>query len=250
METSVTISHTGTALLLFESRPPRNPPKNPAYMPIRVRNAASIAKKLATVMIRTSRFATCESSWARTPSISFGSSRRQRPVVTATTACFGLRPVAKAFGTSVSTTATRGFGRSDMAHSRSTMSCSSGASCRSTIFAPEAATTSTTSASAGGGTTTSGGSGASGKALFTSNGCVSCHTYKPAGSKATIGPDLDKLTQYAKQAKQPLEPFVRTSITDPNAYVQPGFPRGVMPTFATLTKSQVHALVTFLTKGS
>ena len=114
----------------------------------------------------------------------------------------------------------------------------------------QATTTSTTSASAGGGTTTSGGSGASGKALFTSNGCVSCHTYKPAGSKATIGPDLDKLTQYAKQAKQPLEPFVRTSITDPNAYVQPGFPRGVMPTFATLTKSQVDALVTFLTKGS
>ena len=114
----------------------------------------------------------------------------------------------------------------------------------------QATTTTTTSAPAGGGTTTSGGSGASGKALFTSNGCVSCHTYKPAGSKATIGPDLDKLTQYAKQAKQPLEPFVRTSITDPNAYVQPGFPRGVMPTFATLTKSQVHALVTFLTKGS
>ncbi len=33
-------------------------------------------------MISTSRFATCESSWASTPSISFGSSRSQRPVVT------------------------------------------------------------------------------------------------------------------------------------------------------------------------
>src|SRR5918911_1655 len=111
-------------------------------------------------------------------------------------------------------------------------------------------------ASGGGATTTTGGGsqagggGANGKALFASNGCVSCHTYKPAGSNASIGPDLDKLSQYAKQAKQPLQQFVRTSIVDPNAYVQPGFPRGVMPTFASLTKSQVDALVTFLTKGS
>jgi cytochrome c551/c552 len=113
--------------------------------------------------------------------------------------------------------------------------------------------TTTTAPSTGGGTTTTtggGGGGASGKGLFASNGCVSCHTYKPAGSKATIGPDLDKLSQYARQAKQPLPQFVRTSIVDPNAYVQPGFPRGVMPTFATLTKSQVDALVTFLTQGS
>src|SRR5881398_2540203 len=111
--------------------------------------------------------------------------------------------------------------------------------------------TTSTSASGGGGTTTSGGGGgANGKALFASNGCVSCHTYAPAGSNAKIGPDLDKLSQYATQAKQPLPQFVRTSIVDPNAYVQPGFPRGVMPTFASLSKSQVDALVTFLTKGS
>jgi hypothetical protein len=32
--------------------------------------------------------------------------------------------------------------------------------------------------------------------------------------------------------------------------VQPGFPRGVMPSFATLPKNQVDALVSFLTKGS
>ena len=50
--------------------------------------------------------------------------------MTATAACFGLRPVAKAFGTSESMIATRGFGRSAIAHSRSTMSCSSGASSR------------------------------------------------------------------------------------------------------------------------
>ena len=117
----------------------------------------------------------------------------------------------------------------------------------------QTSTQTTTAAPAGGGgtsTTGGGGGGANGKALFASSGCVSCHTYKPAGSNAKIGPDLDKLSQYAKQAKQPLEQFARTSIVDPNAYVQPGFPRGVMPSFATLPKNQVDALVSFLTKGS
>ncbi len=90
-------------------------------------------------MISTSRFATCESSCASTASTSFGSSRRQRPFVTATAACFGLRPVAKAFGTSVGMTATRGFGRSASAQSRSTIACRSGASSGVTIFAPDAA---------------------------------------------------------------------------------------------------------------
>ena len=114
------------------------------------------------------------------------------------------------------------------------------------------ATTSTTQSSDGG-TTTTGGGGAgapSGKALFASNGCVSCHTYKPAGSKATVGPDLDKLATYAKTAKKPLAAFVRESIVNPNAYVQPGFPPNVMPSFKSLSKSQVDALVSFLTKGS
>ena len=123
------------------------------------------------------------------------------------------------------------------------------------------ATTSTTSSGGGGGgggggtqTTTSGGGGgggaANGKALFASNGCVSCHTYKPAGSKASVGPDLDKLATYAKQAKKPLAAFTEESIVNPNAYVQPGFPANFMPSFASLSKSQVDALVTFLTKGS
>ena len=102
-------------------------------------NAASIAKKLATVITSTSRFAMCESSCASTPSTSWGSSRRQRPVVTATAACFGLRPVANAFGTDVSITAIRGFGRLAIAQSRSTIACSSGASSAETIFAPDAA---------------------------------------------------------------------------------------------------------------
>ena len=104
----------------------------------------------------------------------------------------------------------------------------------------------TTSASGGGG---GGGGGGNGKALFASNGCNSCHTYKPAGSNAKIGPDLDNLAKYAKQAKQPLESFTRESIVKPDAYVQPGF-QPVMPSFASLPKDQVDALVAFLTKKS
>ncbi len=91
---------------------------------MRVISAANIAKNDARVMTSTSRLAMCVSSCARTPSISFSSSRSQRPVVTATTARFWLRPVAKAFGTGVSTIATRGFCRSAIAHRRSIIACS------------------------------------------------------------------------------------------------------------------------------
>lgn len=52
--------------------------------------------------------------------------------MTQTTALSWLRPVAKAFGTSVSATATRGFGMSDIAQMRSMTPCSSGASCSET----------------------------------------------------------------------------------------------------------------------
>jgi hypothetical protein len=37
---------------------------------------------------------------------------------------------------------------------------------------------------------------------------------------------------------------------DPNAYVQPGFTKGVMPPFASLPSDQLNALVAFLIKGS
>jgi cytochrome c551/c552 len=91
----------------------------------------------------------------------------------------------------------------------------------------------------------------SGKQVFSSQGCTACHTYKPAGSTGTIGPNLDKLPQYAKQAKQPLAAFVQQSIVDPNAYIQKGYPPGVMPqTYKTLPADQLKALVDFLTTKS
>jgi mono/diheme cytochrome c family protein len=91
---------------------------------------------------------------------------------------------------------------------------------------------------------------AAGKALFAKNGCAACHTFKAAGAAGKVGPDLDKLPQEAGGAKQPLEQFVRISITDPNGYVAPGFNPGVMPSFSTLTPTQVADLVAFLTKSS
>ena len=96
---------------------------------------AIIAKKLASVMTATSRWATCESSCASTPSSSCGSSRSSRPWVTATAACLGLRPVAKALGMSVGMIATRGIGRPAVRHSRWMIACSSGASLSVTIRA-------------------------------------------------------------------------------------------------------------------
>ena len=91
---------------------------------------------------------------------------------------------------------------------------------------------------------------APGKAIFTTQGCGACHTYAPAGPEANgnIGPDLDKLADYAKQAKQPLKAFVTKSIVNPNAYVQPGFPKNVMPkSYASLPANDLKDLVDFLT---
>jgi cytochrome c oxidase subunit II len=90
----------------------------------------------------------------------------------------------------------------------------------------------------------------SGSAVFKNNGCGSCHTLKAAGASGKVGPDLDKLPAYAQQAGQPLEPFIHTSIVDPNAYTQPGFPKNVMPPFSSLPKDQLDALVQYLIQSS
>ena len=96
------------------------------------------------------------------------------------------------------------------------------------------------------------GNAADGKAVFTSAGCSACHTFTPAGSKATVGPDLDKLAQYAQTANQgTLAQFTSTSITSPDAYVAPGFQPHVMPsTFGqSLKPQQIADLVAFLDQG-
>jgi mono/diheme cytochrome c family protein len=92
---------------------------------------------------------------------------------------------------------------------------------------------------------------AAGKAVFLANACSSCHTFKPAGSAGTIGPDLDKLAADARVANRgSLVQYVTESIVSPNAYVVPKYPAGVMPQdFGTrLSKKQIDDLVAFLLK--
>jgi mono/diheme cytochrome c family protein len=97
-------------------------------------------------------------------------------------------------------------------------------------------------------TATAAGDPKAGAVLFKSQGCSGCHTFKPAGSNANIGPDLDKLPEYAKTAKQPLDAFARESIANPSAYVEKGF-QPTMPDFGqTLSAKQISDLVAYLTQ--
>jgi cytochrome c oxidase subunit 2 len=119
---------------------------------------------------------------------------------------------------------------------------------KSAAPAPPSTTQTTTTSSS----TTPISPSAAGLTVFNSNGCSSCHTLSAAKATGTVGPNLDKLVSYAQQAHQPLEAFVHQSIVDPNAYIQPSYPKGVMPeNFGhLLTKEQLDALVTFLVQSA
>ncbi|HEX3873072.1 MAG TPA: cytochrome c oxidase subunit II [Solirubrobacteraceae bacterium] len=104
---------------------------------------------------------------------------------------------------------------------------------------PAATTTATSTASASAAVT------AAGKAIFTgSAGCGSCHTLADAKTSGAVGPDLDKYLKGKTAA------FIRTSIVDPNAYVEKGFGANIMPSnFKTiLSTDQINALVAYLSK--
>ena len=97
------------------------------------------------------------------------------------------------------------------------------------------------------------GNPAAGKAVFAANACASCHTFTPAGAKGKVGPDLDHLAADAQKANRgSLAQYTEESIVNPNAYIVPGFQKGVMPqTFGkTLSKQQLADLVAFLTQSS
>lgn len=87
-----------------------------------------------------------------------------------------------------------------------------------------------------------------GATLFKGSGCGGCHKFTPAGTNKTIGPDLDKLAQFATQANQGSEAqFTFDSIKSPGSYVQPGYDN-VMPDLG-LSDKQIADLVAYLTKG-
>lgn len=97
---------------------------------------------------------------------------------------------------------------------------------------------------------------ASGKSVFTGvGGCGSCHALSAAGATGTVGPNLDThLVSDCKTAKSikvrgaTLQQCIRAAITDPYAYIPPGYSAGVMPSNfkQRLSPSQVDALVAFL----
>jgi cytochrome c oxidase subunit 2 len=89
-----------------------------------------------------------------------------------------------------------------------------------------------------------------GAALFKAQGCGGCHTFKAAGTSGTVGPDLDKLAEYAKTANQgSLQDFTQESIANPSAYIEKGYPNA-MPNFGqTLSAKQIADLVAYLTKN-
>jgi mono/diheme cytochrome c family protein len=96
------------------------------------------------------------------------------------------------------------------------------------------------------------GNAAAGKAVFASAGCGACHTYTPAGSSGTVGPNLDELPAAAQKANRgTLDQYVHESIVSPNAYITPGYSANIMPqTFGTTLKpQQIDDLVAFLTQG-
>jgi mono/diheme cytochrome c family protein len=96
-----------------------------------------------------------------------------------------------------------------------------------------------------------GGDPNAGKTIFTSQGCNSCHTFKPANATGTVGPDLDKLAADAEKADMgSVEEYAAESITNPEAYVVPGYPNGVMPAYDQLGDKELADLVAFLTQGS
>lgn len=89
-----------------------------------------------------------------------------------------------------------------------------------------------------------------GATLFQAQGCSGCHTFKPANASGTVGPDLDKLADYAKKANMgSLEQFTHESIASPSSYIEKGYPNS-MPDFgATLSDQQIADLVAFLTQN-
>jgi nitric oxide reductase subunit C len=80
------------------------------------------------------------------------------------------------------------------------------------------------------------GNPANGEELFTSQGCSACHSLKEG--ERIVGPSLYRVgqtaadrikgTDYRGKAKT-AEEYIRESIVEPNVYIVPGFPAGVMP---------------------
>ena len=87
-----------------------------------------------------------------------------------------------------------------------------------------------------------------GEQIFTAAGCAGCHTFAPAGSNATIGPNLDELAAAAgeREPGKSAEQYVRESLLQPEAFLAPGFGNAMPPFEGRLTDEQIQTLVDYL----
>jgi len=88
----------------------------------------------------------------------------------------------------------------------------------------------------------------SGEQIFTAAGCAGCHTFAPAGSNATIGPNLNELAELAGERRPgaSAEEYARESLVDPGAFTVEGF-GNVMPAYeGKLEDEQLKALIDYL----
>jgi cytochrome c oxidase subunit 2 len=88
--------------------------------------------------------------------------------------------------------------------------------------------------------------GGPGAQVFASNGCSGCHTLAAAEAGGTVGPNLDETLPGQTAAE------IETSIVNPEAKIEKGFPRGVMPaTFkSSLSPKELEQLVEYLIEST
>jgi cytochrome c oxidase subunit II len=97
-----------------------------------------------------------------------------------------------------------------------------------------------------------GGSAAAATLFKTTATCGACHTFTPAGTTGKVGPNLDHLKEAAAKAGQPLEAYVKQSIENPDAYITPGYAKGVMSGSCCkqLSPDQIDQLVQYLVQNT
>jgi mono/diheme cytochrome c family protein len=91
----------------------------------------------------------------------------------------------------------------------------------------------------------SAGDAATGRGIFTGQGCGNCHAFSAAGTSGAVGPNLDESLQGEDTA------FIRESIVEPNEETAEGYQPNVMPDIydQELTPKQLDDLVAFLEEG-
>ncbi|CAB4684086.1 MAG: cytochrome c oxidase subunit II [Actinobacteria bacterium] len=94
--------------------------------------------------------------------------------------------------------------------------------------------------------------GTDGKSVYTAAGCGACHVFTAGGSAGTIGSSLDNLSVDAAKAGEELNDFIRSSITDPDTFLAPGYAKGVMPSTykSSISGAQLDSLVQYLAENT